>query len=162
VCVHNPAAAKAIPFNRKRKSDTSVSEYVWLRESACSMSARKPVIRVRNSVQSILCAVGQESLAYQILRQAPRLVPLFPIGSYTPQSRCAHSGPIERGSVLCCMVCHTSGQDDHPALQYRCAVDPNAELAHNDVVVRDNWSHRSLYSNTRRQRRQKAFGAHPR
>jgi hypothetical protein len=47
----------------------------------------------------------------------PKLVPLFPLGSFTPESRCPHHAPIERGSVLCCMICHSSGQDNHPALK---------------------------------------------
>src|SRR5262249_37801896 len=43
--------------------------------------------------------------------------PLFPMGSLTPQSLCGHKGPIAQGSIICCMVCHASGYDDHPDLQ---------------------------------------------
>ncbi len=74
----------------------------------------------------------------------------------------SHSGPIERGSVFCCMVCHTSGQDDHPALKYSRAVDLNAELEHKRLLVSKAYSQQPLFSVTRRQRRQKLFGAHPR
>ena len=45
------------------------------------------MVRERNRVQSIPSAFVQGRLAFQILQQAPRLVPLFPIGSYTPRSR---------------------------------------------------------------------------
>ena len=46
-----------------------------------------------------------------------RLIPLFPIGTLTPQSACPHHDTIDPGSRLCCMVCHESGMDDHPGLR---------------------------------------------
>ncbi len=60
-------------------------------------------------------------------RYPPRLVPLFPIGPFTPQSTCPHHGPIRPGSVFCCMVCSQSGMDDHPALQRDPSTDPKPE-----------------------------------
>lgn len=45
-----------------------------------------------------------------------QLVPLFPVGPFTPESACPHNGPIREGSQLCCMVCSRSGMDRHPAL----------------------------------------------
>ncbi len=45
-----------------------------------------------------------------------QLVPLFPIGSFTPQSECPHKGRIREGSQLCCMVCSGSGMDHLAAL----------------------------------------------
>ena len=56
----------------------------------------------------------------------PVLVPLFPIPVFDPQSSCAHRGPIRRGSVLCCMVCHRSGIDGHSLLRPS-ADDPKPE-----------------------------------
>jgi hypothetical protein len=47
----------------------------------------------------------------------PKLEPLFPITSFTPQSRCPHHGPIAKGSVFVCMVCNRSGKDHHRALR---------------------------------------------
>lgn len=47
----------------------------------------------------------------------PRLTPLFPIVAFAPASECSHHGPIRPGSTFCCMVCHASGMDAHPALQ---------------------------------------------
>lgn len=55
------------------------------------------------------------------------LVPLFPIGSFTPGSKCRHRGPIQAGSLDCCMVCSASGVDDHPALKRDPATDPKPE-----------------------------------
>jgi hypothetical protein len=56
-----------------------------------------------------------------------RLIPLFPIGSFTPGSTCPHRDPIGRGSTLCCMVCHASGMDDHPGLRRDPETDPSSE-----------------------------------
>jgi hypothetical protein len=43
--------------------------------------------------------------------ELPALVPLFPITSFEPGSRCPHHGRIKRGSRFVCMVCHQSGLD---------------------------------------------------
>ena len=55
------------------------------------------------------------------------LVPVFPIGPFTPASECPHRGPIAKGSLLCCMVCSASGMDDHPAMKRDPATDPRPE-----------------------------------
>ena len=57
----------------------------------------------------------------------PRLVPLFPIGAFTPRSACPHHGPIRTGSDFCCMVCSQSGVDDHPALKRDPRTDPRPD-----------------------------------
>jgi hypothetical protein len=60
----------------------------------------------------------QQSRSFcQEVQRPPRLIPLFPVGNYTPQSRCGHHGPIQPGSLFCCMICHRSGHDHHPALR---------------------------------------------
>jgi hypothetical protein len=43
--------------------------------------------------------------------ELPALVPLFPITSFEPGSRCPHHGRIKRGSRFVCMCCHQSGLD---------------------------------------------------
>ena len=60
-------------------------------------------------------------------RRLPRLVPLFPIGPFTPQAACSHHGPIRPGSMFCCMVCSHSGMDGHPALKRNPRTDPRPE-----------------------------------
>lgn len=55
------------------------------------------------------------------------LVPLFPVGPFTPASECPHRGPIRKGSLLCCMVCSASGMDGHRALRRDPATDPRPE-----------------------------------
>jgi len=77
----------------------------------------------------------------------PRLVPLFPIGAFTPGSACPHHGPIRAGSVFCCMVCSHSGVDDHPALQRDTQTDPRPEHKASPVRV--------AVRETRKQRRQR-------
>lgn len=57
------------------------------------------------------------------------LVPLFPIGAFTPASECPHRGPIRPGSLFCCMVCSQSGVDGHPAMKRDPATDPEPESA---------------------------------
>jgi hypothetical protein len=57
----------------------------------------------------------------------PRLIPLFPIGPFTPQSKCPHIGPIRPGSRVCCMICSRSGVDDHPELKRDPRTDPRPE-----------------------------------
>ncbi len=57
----------------------------------------------------------------------PPLVPLFPIVALTPDAPCPHHGPLPRGTVLVCMICHRSGLDNRPALRRDPATDPKPE-----------------------------------
>jgi hypothetical protein len=83
----------------------------------------------------------------------PRLVPLFPIGAFTPRSACPHHGPIRTGSVFCCMVCSQSGVDDHPALKRDPRTDPRPEPKAAALV------RVSSVRETRKQRRQRLNAA---
>lgn len=55
------------------------------------------------------------------------LEPLFPNRAFAPDSECPHAGLIPAGSILCCMVCHQSGVDDHPAFARDPRTDPKPE-----------------------------------
>lgn len=55
------------------------------------------------------------------------IVPLFPIGPFTPESVCAHKGPIQPGSRFYCPVCHQSGFDGHPHLRRDPRTEPKPE-----------------------------------
>ena len=83
----------------------------------------------------------------------PRLVPLFPIGAFTPRSACPHHGPIRAGSVFCCMVCSQSGVDDHRALKRDPSTDPRPEPTAAALV------RVSGVRETRKQRRQRLNAA---
>jgi hypothetical protein len=65
--------------------------------------------------------------AWEDPRRLPRLVPLFPIGPFTPQADCGHHGPLRHGSVFCCMVCSQSGMDGHPGLARDPRTDPKPD-----------------------------------
>jgi hypothetical protein len=80
-----------------------------------------------------------------------RLIPLLPVGALTPQSACPHHDSIERGSRLCCMVCHASGMDDHPGLRREPLTDPSPEPAPAVDVAVSSKSGKS--KETRKQRR---------
>jgi hypothetical protein len=83
----------------------------------------------------------------------PRLVPLFPIGPFTPQSVCPHRGEIRPGSALCCMVCLRSGMDNHPALKRdpRDEPRPDVKRAKRTLPV--------IGRETRKERRKRLFAA---
>lgn len=140
---------------------TSVSEYVWLKTSCHQrslniLSDRKALsICENNSAQTCTRTINSDGFFPNIYR-SPQLAPVFPIESYTPSSRCRHCGPIEMGSSFCCMICHTSGHDDHPVFQEKL-------VAKRSVNVKSNANFRVAYSShristeTRRQRRQRIF-----
>ncbi|MDE2100510.1 MAG: hypothetical protein KGL39_24920 [Patescibacteria group bacterium] len=60
-------------------------------------------------------------------KQAPKLVPMFPLDSLTPSSKCPHRRKIRKGSRLVCMICHESGLDGHKALKRHPRTDPAPE-----------------------------------
>jgi hypothetical protein len=76
------------------------------------------------AVEQAEAARKREAAAH---KEAPKLRPLFPVGPFTPTSTCPHHGPIKKGSVLICMVCHQSGMDRHPALHLDRAAMPKPE-----------------------------------
>lgn len=87
----------------------------------------------------------------------PELVPAFgPQPGWSPdracQEVCRH--PVPKGSSLCCMQCHESGQDHHPALKRSKFTDPPPETkrvaAPRSVAV-------DRQHETRAQRRQRLF-----
>ncbi|OJW18828.1 MAG: hypothetical protein BGO49_17545 [Planctomycetales bacterium 71-10] len=87
------------------------------------------------------------------------LVPLFPVGPFTPTSPCPHHGPIRQGSLLCCMVCSASGMDGHPALARDPATDPRPE-SNSRRARRPNETKSPVApveAETRRQRRSRIF-----
>jgi hypothetical protein len=84
-----------------------------------------------------------------------RLIPLFPIGAFTPRSACPHHDTIERGSRLCCMVCHGSGMDDHPGLERDPKTDPSPEPTPKPAVDAAAPSKARKSKVTRKQRRRR-------
>jgi len=101
-------------------------EYTWLFSLRHGMTAVEIARRGHLNVARVRRGIAR-ARQYESTRPEPpdvitslrkcRLVPLFPIGPFTPQSVCAHKGPIRPGSLFVCMVCHQSGYDGHPAMQ---------------------------------------------
>jgi RNA polymerase sigma factor (sigma-70 family) len=89
----------------------------WVRGAIGRAIARAS--RVRERAAGLNLGVHARSRS-----RPPGLLPLFPIVSYTPRSACPHHGPIEPGSLLCCMVCHRSGMDEHPAMRRDLRTEP--------------------------------------
>ena len=86
-----------------------------------------------------------------------RLTPLFPIGAFTPHSTGPHHDSIRRGSKFCCMVCHASGMDDHPALRRDPLTDPSPEPKPAPAPESVASSKSGNSRETRKQRRRRQF-----
>lgn len=108
---------------------------LWLRliedGQTTAQIARRYQVSVRTVQQRIVAAHEARRERGRVQRwrpmRGPILVPLFPIGSFTPRSECPHRGPIREGSVFCCMVCSKSGMDGHPALRRDPRTDPKPD-----------------------------------
>ncbi len=118
--------------------ETAAREFVWLWDhrhgSSLGEIANRAGVSVSRLRFGLTRAAAQEKAPPNPLQaptkggpRPPKLVPLFPIGPYTPSSPCGHKRPIRVGSVLCCMVCHESGMDSHPALIRDPRTDPKPE-----------------------------------
>jgi hypothetical protein len=139
--------------------EISAWEYVWLTDYQRGMSVRAIARRDGVAVDRVWFGIARAGAPEPTPEQGkfarpPRLIPLFPIGSYTPQSPCPHREPIPLGSNLCCMVCFRSGMDHHPALQRNPATDPPRAPVPAPAPPVEKSS-----PETRRQRRQRLFAA---
>jgi hypothetical protein len=114
-------------------------EYIWLWDYRHGMSVAEIATRSGRTLARVQLGLeraraqedgvfpyGAGGASASALR-GPRLIPMFPLGSYTPQSTCAHRRAIRFGSLFCCMVCHRSGIDGHPALLRDPRTDPSPE-----------------------------------
>jgi hypothetical protein len=113
-------------------------DYRWLFEfclrdfntsSVETLAAREGVseIDIRSGIIRALASEHDPEMPRVVLRRPPDLVPLFPVGPFVPSSPCPHRRAFPSGSLLCCMVCHKSSQDHHPALQRDPRTDPAPE-----------------------------------
>jgi hypothetical protein len=154
---------------RKRASESMASrpmslaslamEYIWLWDVRHGISINEIALREgftsRRVHYGVARARGLErnSSADDVIR-IPTLVPLFPLGHFTPLSACRHHGPIEPGSLFCCVVCHCSGIDDHPGLQRDPLTDPTPE-------PKPKPAPKKTARETRKARRQRVFASQP-
>ena len=131
-------------------------EYIWLWDVRHGVSISEIAIREGVSVPRVRFGVARARAQERVCpteaaTRPPRLIPLFPLGAFTPQSTCGHHRAIEPGSFLCCVVCHCSGIDDHPALQRDPVTDPVPEPKPPAAPAK-------VERETRKQRRQRIFG----
>ena len=135
-------------------------EYIWLwdvRHGICvNEIAMRDGVSNRRVQQGLARAraLERDSQTDSSAVVPPLLIPLFPVGPYTPLSACGHHRPIEPGSHFCCMVCHSSGIDDHPGLARSPLTDPAPEPRPAPEVVPS-----PTKRETRKERRQRQFGA---
>jgi hypothetical protein len=159
-CRRKRARRRALRVGGELSLAIMAKEYIWLWDVRHGVSTNEIAMRERVTTrriqQGLARAKAQErSSPSDSTVHPPRLIPLFPIGSYTPQSTCAHQGPIERGSLLCCMICHCSGVDDHPGLMRSPLTDPEPEPKPAPAPA---CTEKQAKRETRKERRQRLFG----
>jgi hypothetical protein len=158
-------------FDRTLTLKVAAREWVWLYDHRHGMSLEEIAGYEGLSIERVLFGVMRsEALESQRTKDdlignlksgrldgvEVRLIPLFPIGAFTPQSTCPHHDSIERGSRLCCMVCHASGMDDHPGIRHDPKTDPSPEPV--PAPTTDALPGRSRKpKETRKQRRRRQF-----
>ncbi|MGO9471071.1 MAG: hypothetical protein ACLQVF_43825 [Isosphaeraceae bacterium] len=147
-------------LSRQMSLEIAAREYVWLWDRRHGISIEAIAAREGRSITRVRFGVAraraqEKCTATTSAVRPPRLVPLFPIGAYTPHSDCAHRRQIEPGSSLCCMVCHASGMDRHPALRRDPRTDPAPEPKP-QAAPEPAWN----APETRKERRQRLFGTH--
>jgi hypothetical protein len=138
---------------------TLAAEYVWLWDVRHGISTNEIAMREGLTNRTVQYGVARAKALERNCSsnepiRVPPLVPLFPLGHFTPQSACRHHGPIERGSVFCCVVCHCSGIDDHPGLRRDPRTDPSPE-------PKPKPAPKKTARETRKQRRLRTFANHP-
>jgi hypothetical protein len=174
-------ARRGAPVGRTRprpRSDraltlvTAASEYIWLYDRRHGVSVTEIAAREGVSIARVRFGLARAMAQDKALPQLdavdqltpgnlashpPCLIPLFPIGPYTPQSPCPHHEPIRPGSELCCMVCHCSGMDGHPALQLDARTDPIPEPSPGPASELVGQPEPHAQRETRKQRRRRIF-----
>ncbi len=148
---------------------TAAREYVWLWDHRHGLTAESIASREKLSVGRVLFGLSRAKAQergviagdwrpdFGSVPRAPWLVPMFPIGAYTPKSACGHRRAIPAGSAFCCMVCHQSGMDDHPALERDPRSDPAPEPFRAEPVASPSPACESSKAQTRKERRSRQF-----
>jgi hypothetical protein len=106
------------------------SFWAWLERQGDTrrMIARRAGVSVRTVQLGIARAVARKvNPPPPRIPRPPRLTPLFGCRPWTPQSECPHRGLIGDGDRVCCMVCHRTGIEKHPALCRNPRTDPPRE-----------------------------------
>ncbi len=158
--------------NDRQKLPIDVLESLWLYETRTGHDIRSIARReglgerriqvgvmrakLREIAKTRGSGTGDQPVRFDA-RSLPRLVPLFPIGPFTPNSVCGHRHPIRAGSIFCCMVCHASGVDDHPGLNRDPRTEPTPEPKTKPTMPPSSQVASSDRSTARPHRRMKQF-----
>ncbi len=168
----NRGAGTGPRSDRTMSLATAAREYIWMYDMDHGLSSKEIAVRDGLSVGRIESGAARARELNKRFSQDspgmpttgrgrgghnPPLIPLFPVGAYTPQSPCPHREPIEKGSAFCCMVCHRSGMDEHPALQRDPRTDPAPESKPEPAPEPDLQSKASESLATRKARRRRKF-----
>jgi hypothetical protein len=152
--------------------EAAARDYVWLYDYRHGVGHRKIATHAGVSIRQVREGIERaRAIERDCLKESPieslkagragdigfRLIPLFPIGALTPQTPCPHHHSIERGSTLCCMVCHASGMDDHPGLRRDPQADPSPEAGPAPAHDVTEPGQPDRLQETRRQRRRRLF-----
>ncbi len=153
--IHNSRLGKKLTL------DSPVGDFVWLRDPSEETRRKESTVVERfNAETSVATFLHRRSVrrrnSFRDNRRLPQLIPLFPVGNYTPDSECGHCEPIQEGSAFCCMICHMSGQDEHPALRKSCLIKLNSGVKR-DTALGRKCSKQRISLETRKQRRQRLF-----
>jgi hypothetical protein len=146
---------------------TLAQEYVWLWDVRHGQSVQELADRDQVSPRRIRFGISRARYAEEANPcpdvdgasiRPPRVVPLFPIVPFDPGVACAHKRDLAKGSFFCCMVCHRSGIDGHPALQRDPLTDPAPEPKAPPISTKGK---KAKKKETRRERRARLFGESP-
>lgn len=135
--------------------------FVWLDYSGQTKYLQPPQRRNHHRSRSSHCiklrpCKRDERSRVLTSRPEPGFVPQFPLGAYTPNSRCRHRGTLTETASCCCMICHASGRHEHYLLPKYIAQVPNANI-NNDSGSREAYASQSISRETRKQRRHRLF-----
>lgn len=140
----------------------------WLKLSRAGLSAASIAWKYKVCPRTVQLGLRRARDEAERIMNAPpppqpswlELVPLFPITSLVPASKCPHHGPIRPGSLFCCMVCHQSGRDDHRALRRDPATEPRPapKPIEPAAEVRAEPERPKPKGETRRERRKRLYG----
>jgi hypothetical protein len=141
-------------------------EYIWLWDNRHGDSPEKIAAREHINAGRVRLGIARAGAREKGISQttpavkdqagslrSPRLIPMFPLTSYVPTSPCGHRRMLRVGSLFCCMVCHRSGIDGHPALQRDPRTDPSPEPKPVPLVAK------KAAKETRKQKRARLYGA---
>lgn len=97
---------------------TAAQEYIWLYDRRHGIGITEIAQRSGVNTDAVKQGLKRARQVEQAADLSPlreptesyrRLIPLFPVGPFTPESACPHRDPLAPDSPFVCMTCHQSG-----------------------------------------------------